>query len=77
MSDVKISSLPAAAALTNAEEIPAVQSGSTVKVTVQELLDLVPVAAPVPDSVATDVAELVIDYNSLLASLRTAGIIGS
>lgn len=77
MADVKISELSAASALTKAEEIPAVQSGSTVKITVQEILDEVPVSAAVANSTATDVAGVVVDLNNLLAQLRAVGIIGS
>ena len=77
MADVKISDLPAATALTKAEELPAVQSGSTVKVSVQDILDEVPVSAPVADSTASDVAGVVVDLNNLLAQLRAVGLIGS
>ena len=74
MTDVKISLLPASAALTGAEEIPVVQSTSTVKTTVQAILDEVPVSDPVPDSVAVDVATLVTDFNNLLAKLKASGL---
>ena len=74
MSDVKISALSSAGSLTGAEEIPATQSGSTVKVTVQEILDEVPVAASQSDSTATDVAGVVVDLNALLAKLKAAGL---
>ena len=72
--DVKISALSAAGTITGAEEIPATQSGSTVKVTVQEILDEVPVAAAQSDSTATDVAGVVVDLNALLAKLKAAGL---
>jgi len=71
---IKISALPGAAALTGAEEIPVVQSASTVKTTVQDILSEVPVSDPVPDSVAADVATLVTDFNNLLAKLKAAGL---
>ena len=74
MADVKISDLSAAGTITGAEEIPATQSGSTIKVTVQEILDEVPVATAQSDSVATDVATLVSDFNALLLKLKTAGL---
>ena len=74
MADVKISALSAAGALTGAEEIAATQSSSTVKVTVQEILDEVPVAAAQSDSTATDVAGVVVDLNALLAKLKAAGL---
>ena len=74
MADVKISDLSATGTLTGAEEIPATQSGSTVKVTVQEILDEVPVAAAQADSTATDVAGVVVDLNALLAKLKSAGL---
>ena len=74
MADVKISDLSAAGTITGAEEIPATQSGSTIKVTVQEILDEVPVATAQSDSVATDVSTLVSDFNALLLKLKTAGL---
>ena len=74
MADVKISALSAAGTVTGAEEIPVTQSGSTVKLTVQEILDEVPVAAAQVDSVATDVATLKTDFNALLAKLKAAGL---
>lgn len=40
MADVKISDLTPSAALTGTEEVPVVQSGSTVKTTVQDIADL-------------------------------------
>lgn len=40
MADVKISELPAAAALTGAELVPVVQGGATVQATVQDIADL-------------------------------------
>ena len=40
MPDVKISALPAAAALTGTEEVPIVQSSSTVKTTTQDIANL-------------------------------------
>jgi len=40
MADKKISQLDAAASLTGTEEVPVVQSGSTVKTTVQDIADL-------------------------------------
>jgi len=77
MADTSISNLPAAAALTGAEEVAIVQSSSTVKTTTQDIVDLKAMATPVPDSVALDVATLVADYNTLLASLRAANVIGT
>lgn len=77
MADVKISALPASSVLTGAEEIPVVQSDSTVKMTVQQILDAVPVSDPVPDSTATDFDGLKSDHNALLASLRASGQMGS
>ena len=74
MADVKTSALPAAAPLTKAELLAVVQSGSSVQTTIQAILDEVPVSAPVPDSVAVDVPTLVDDYNSLLAALKSAGM---
>jgi len=76
MADIKISALPTASPITGAEQIPCVQSGSTVNITVQKILDAVPVSLPVPDSTATDVAGIVSDFNNMLASFRAAGIIG-
>lgn len=77
MADVKITELPVANVLTKSEILPIVQSGSTVQVSVQKILDEVPVSDPVSDSVAADVATLVVDFNNLLAQLRAANIIGS
>ena len=74
MADVKISALSAAGSLTGAEEIPVTQSGSTVKATIQGILDEVPVAAAQADSTATDVAGIVSDFNDLLAKLKAAGL---
>lgn len=74
MADVKISELPSGAPLTGAEEIPITQSGSTVKTTVQTILDQVPQSAPVADSVATDVDTLRTDFNNLLAALKASGL---
>ena len=74
MADVKISALSAAGTVTGAEEIPVTQSGSTVKLTVQEILDEVPVADAQTDSTATDVATLKTDFNALLAKLKAVGL---
>lgn len=41
LADVKISELPDAAALTGAEQVPAVQSGTTVKTTTGDIADLI------------------------------------
>jgi len=77
MADVSISSLPLSAVLDGTEEVAIVQSSSTVKTTTKAISDLKVMADPVPDSVAVDVATLVTDYNTLLASLRAANVIGS
>lgn len=45
MADVRISNMTAAAALTGAEEIPAVQSAANVKTTAQAVRDLAPTSA--------------------------------
>jgi len=74
MSDLKISQLPPANTLTNAEEIPAVQSGSTVKIAIQTILNEIPQASPIADSTATDVAGIVADFNALLAELKASGL---
>ena len=73
MADIKISDLSAGGTITGAETIPVVQSSSTVKITVQDILDEVPVAASQSDSTATDVAGVVVDLNALLAKLKAAG----
>jgi len=70
----KISEVSAAGAVTGAEIVPVVQSGSTVRLTIQEILDEVPVAASQADSVAVDVAGVVVDLNALLAKLKAAGL---
>lgn len=77
MADTKISALASAAALTGAEEVAVVQSSSTVKTTVQDIIDFQGLGTPVPDSTATDVATLKNDFNTLLASLRAANVIGT
>ncbi len=74
MSDLKISQLPPANTLTNTEEIPAVQSGSTVKITLQTILNEMPQASPIADSTATDVVGIVADFNALLAELKASGL---
>lgn len=52
MADVKISELPVGTTLTGTEEIPMTQSGATVKMTAQDIADLVSPSAGVSSVVA-------------------------
>lgn len=51
--------------------------GGTLEIKAGAEVTGLPQGVAVPDSVATTIAGLVVDYNTLLASLRTAGIIAS
>lgn len=51
--------------------------GGTLEINAGAEVTGLPQGVAVPDSVATTIAGLVVDYNTLLASLRTAGIIAS
>lgn len=63
------------AVLSVAEQVNA--GGATVPAATTSTAGVVKQAAVQADSVATDVAGLVTDFNALLAKLRTAGILAT
>lgn len=76
MANVKISTLPGAAALTGAEEVPAVQSAATVKTTAQAIADIAitAVVAGAPTSLNTldELAAAINDDPSFASTVATA-----
>jgi hypothetical protein len=75
MADVKISALPAAAALTGAETLPGVQGGATVKLTAQAL-QRIPVNTQTGTAytlVAADGGKMVRCNNAAAVSLTVPG----